>query len=60
MPVSTATDILRALELVIRQERVIRGQPGERGELTLVEITRHEMQTLLIIDEEDERPTGSN
>jgi len=54
MPVSTARDILRALELVMRQERVIRGQPGERGELSLEEITRREIQTLLIVGEEEQ------
>jgi hypothetical protein len=54
MPVATARDILRALELVMRQERVIRGQPGERGELSLEEITRRELQTLLIVGEEEE------
>lgn len=54
MPVSTARDILRALELVMRQERVIRGQPGERGELSLEEITRREIQTLLIVGDEKE------
>jgi hypothetical protein len=54
MPVATARDILRALELVMRQERVIRGQPGERGELSLEEITRRELQTLLIVGDEKE------
>lgn len=54
MPVATARDILRALELVMRQERVIRGQPGERGELSLEEITRREIATLLIMDDDNE------
>lgn len=33
-PISSAMDAVRALDLAIRQERVIRGEPGERSEMT--------------------------
>lgn len=54
VPVSTARDILRALELVMRQDRLIHGEPGERAGLSLEEITRREIQTLLIMDDDEE------
>jgi len=62
VPVSTAKDILRALEMVIRQERLIRGQPDDRPEMSLEEITRREIATLLIMDddEEDESPAAKD
>jgi len=33
MPIDSAMDAVRALDLAIRQERVIRGEPGERTDI---------------------------
>lgn len=41
-PLESAMDAVRALDISIRQERVIRGEPGERTSVQLEEIVRRE------------------
>jgi len=53
MPLEASRDVIRALELGVRQERLIRGEPTER-EASIEEITRREIATLLVRDDRDD------
>lgn len=53
-PLRTAMDAVRALELTIRQERLIRGEPSERTEMSVEEVTRREIQRWMTVIEEEE------
>ena len=52
-------DAVRALDMAIRQERVIRGEPSDRTETSVEDVTRRELQRWLVVSEpppqEDER-----
>jgi hypothetical protein len=56
LPLDTARDIIKALELGLRQERLVRGEPTDRNALTLEEITKREMTRWLVAEggEDDE------
>ena len=54
MPLATAMDAVRALDLAVRQERLIRGEPSERTALSVEEITREEVERLVTLEEEQE------
>ena len=54
LPLDSARDILKALELGLRQERLVRGEPTDRNALTLEEITKREMTRWLLPDGEEE------
>jgi hypothetical protein len=47
VPLRTAFDAVRALELSIRQERLIRGEPSDRTVLSIEEVIRREYQMWL-------------
>ncbi len=53
IPMSSAMDAVRALDLSIKQERVIRGEPSERTAVDLEAITRKEMERWLVRDDGD-------
>ena len=55
-PLSSAMEAMKAAEVVIKLERLIIGEPTERNAMTIEEITREEIQTLLVVagDEDDE------
>ncbi len=42
MPLSTAMDAVRALEISIKQERLIRGEPTDRTKISVEEVIRNE------------------
>ncbi len=44
MPLATAMEAVRALEMAIRQERVIRGQPSDRTAVSVEEMIRREYE----------------
>ena len=44
MPLATAMEAVRALEMAIRQERVIRGQPSDRTAVSVEEVVRREYE----------------
>ena len=46
-PLSSAMEAMRAAEMVIKLERLIVGDPGERTALSVEEITRREMENWL-------------
>lgn len=45
----TGIDAVRALDMAIRQERVIRGEPSERSEMSVEDTTRRELQRWLAV-----------
>ncbi len=53
-PLSSGMDAVRALEMTIRQERLIRGEPTERNAMSIEEITREEIRSLLVVVGDDE------
>jgi len=48
MPLATAMDAVRSLEMTIKHERVICGEPTERAALTVEEVTERELRRWLI------------
>ena len=54
MPLDTARDLMKALELGLRQERLVRGEPTDRNAMTLEEITKREISRWLVFDGDDE------
>lgn len=55
-PLNSAMEAMRAAEMVIKLERLIVGEPSQRTEMTVEEVTRREMHALLEVadDEPDE------
>ncbi len=49
MPLSSAMEAVRALEMVIRQERLLRGEPTDRNAVDLEAITKREIRELLVV-----------
>jgi len=44
MPIDSGMDAVRALDLCIRQERIIRGEPGERSAVSVEEVIKREYE----------------
>jgi len=57
MPIATAMDAARALDMTIKQERLIRGEPTDRSTISLEEVVRKEHERWMANDEEGE-PDG--
>ena len=47
MPLSSAMEGIRGLEMAIRQERLIRGEPTDRDELSIAEVVERESRRWL-------------
>ena len=47
-PLSSGMEAMRAAEMTIKLERLIAGAPTDRSELSVEEVTRREIQTLLV------------
>ena len=61
LPLRSGMDAVRALEIAIRQERLIRGEPSERTATSVEDATRREMQRwMVVVDDENETPEGSD
>jgi hypothetical protein len=54
MPLDSAIAAVRALDTGIRQERVIRGEPGERSAVSLEETIRREYERWMDVAGDDE------
>lgn len=54
MPLASGMDAVRALDLAIKHERVIRGEPGERSQLQIEDVIRREYERWLVHDGDDE------
>jgi len=48
LPLDKAIDAVRAVEMVLKQERISRGEPGERTALDLAEVVKRESERWLI------------
>ncbi len=57
-PLRTGMDAVRALEVTIRHERLIRGEPSERTEMSVEEATRREVNRWMTVVEVDEKEGG--
>jgi len=60
MSLTTAMDAIRALDLAIKRERTIRGEPGDRTAISVEDVVRREFDAWMIDGEdegdEDEEP----
>lgn len=52
MPLESAMEAVRALDISIRQERVIRGEPGERTAINVEEVVRREYDRWMQVESE--------
>ena len=59
MPLDSAMDAVRAYHTSVEKERVIRGEPSDRTELSLEEITKRELRTLLVRGNEGGEDAGN-
>ncbi|MHC4262526.1 MAG: hypothetical protein ACYSWX_08405 [Planctomycetota bacterium] len=48
MPLSTAMEAVRALDMAIRQERLIRGEPSDRTAISVEEVIRREYERWML------------
>ena len=53
MEIGNAMDAVRALDLTVKHERIVRGDPADRDAARLEDITRQEIQQLLSKDSSD-------
>jgi len=53
-PLTSASEAVRAIDVAVRLERLVAGDPAERTELTVRETTRGEIERLLARDDEPE------
>jgi hypothetical protein len=53
-PITSGMEAIRAADLVIKLERLIAGEASERTELSVEEVTRREINELLVRDDEPE------
>ena len=56
-PLSSGMEAIRAAEVVIRLERLIAGEPSERTELAVEQVTRQEIDRLLVRDPDPDPPS---
>ncbi len=54
MPLEKQSDIIRALDLGWRQERLVRGEPSERMQISVEEIVRREHERWMTPGDEEE------
>ena len=55
-PIGTAMEAVRALNMAIGQERVIRGEPSDH--VSIEQVTRREMQRWLVAEEDEDVDAG--
>lgn len=54
MPISTAMEAVRALDTAMSKERVLRGEPSDRTEMSVEQIIKREYERWLGPEDEDE------
>jgi len=54
-PLQDGMDGIRGVEMIIKMERLLAGEASKRTELSIEEITRHEIRTLLKVVPADDR-----
>lgn len=52
MPLSTAMEAVRALDMAIRQEHLIRGEPSDRTAISIEEVIRREYERWMLPEED--------
>ena len=58
MPLESAMDAVRAYTMSVDKERTIRGEPSDRTQIDLAEVTREEIRTLLKVVRPPDMPGG--
>ncbi|MFO1077985.1 MAG: hypothetical protein U1E73_09725 [Planctomycetota bacterium] len=58
MTLESAMDAVRALDIAVRQERLIRGEPSERAAVQVEEVIRREYSRWMTVDGGDEKQEG--
>ena len=53
LPMATAMDAVRTLEISIKQERLIHGEPSDRSAISVEETIRREYERWLVVNEDD-------
>ncbi len=53
MPISSAMEAVRSLDLAIKQERVIRGEPGDRSAVCVEDVIKREYTRWLNVESEN-------
>ena len=53
-PIGSGMDAMRAAEMSIKLERLIAGEASQRSEVSIEEVTRRELDTLVVTDDGDE------
>ena len=54
MPLESAMQAVRAIEIVIREERVARGEPSDRQAVNVAELIKNEYERVMVADDEDD------
>ena len=58
MPLSNAMEAVRAIDIALKQERLIRGEPTDRNEVSVAEVVKRESERWLVhkkdVDTDDE------
>lgn len=54
MPLSSGMEAVRAIEMVIRQERLVRGEPTDRNALDVEQIIRREYENWMVTEHDDD------
>ena len=57
-PLTTGMESVKAAELAIKLERLIVGEPSEHAHTTVEEVTRREIDSLIVPEDEDEGDAG--
>ena len=58
MPLDTAMDAVRAIDISIKQERLIRGEPTDRSETSIAEVVERESRRWLVKIEDENDGAG--
>lgn len=59
MPLGSAIDAVRALDLAIRQERVVRGEPSDRNAISVEDVIKKEYERWMAVSPEAVDPAPS-
>lgn len=52
MPLESAMEAVRALDMAIRQERLVRGEPSDRTAISVEDVIRREYARWMVVEEE--------
>ena len=57
MPLESAMEAVRAYTLSLDKERVIRGEPSERGALSIADMIKRDFEELMVVDDGEDEET---